>query len=555
MVHARRGHRRLRVHAEVRHVEQRLEHAGEDGRATRRAERGDHASVAQQQRRRHRRQHAFAGRDLVGAPADHPVEVRLPRTGAEVVHLVVEQEAGARHHHAVAEAAVERVGERDRAACAVDDREVRGLRAVLEAGPHRRQRRGQDAHLRRPSRDVGGIDERRRGHRHEVRVAEVLGAVGEHALHHLGEQVQISRGVVPESGERRRQRLAHAEQLRECDAAGARRRRGDDGLPAPHEAQRFAPRRPVTGEVGGADEPAAAAHLGDDQVGGATAVEAVGPVRGDALERARESGLPPALTGDDAAEVRREVRASGELGALIAHALGELRVDHEALAREADGRRQQRAPRQRAVSLMGRPETGDRARHAGGARADEARVRDRLAGRVEVHVAGRRRGRGLAEVEEGLFAVDVQREEAAAAEVAGLRVGDGECERGGDRGVDGVAAAAQHIARDLGAGSVRDGDRGDARTRRRGRPGRADRSGVDGEEAEADRERGAERGSRATGERRAAGERFHGDIRRRSSMWAATVAMSRSWSSSRQGSASAAAYQSRIAGSISRRAA
>ena len=70
------------------------------------------------------------------------------------------------------------------------------------------------------------------------------------------------------------------------------------------------------------------------------------------------------------------------------------------------------------------------------------RVAGGLAGlRVEVHVAGGGAGGALAEVDEGGVAVgEADEHEAAASDIAGGGVRDGEREGDGDGGVDGIAA-------------------------------------------------------------------------------------------------------------------
>jgi hypothetical protein len=45
--------------------------------------------------RGHRTERALAGADRVGVAADQPIGVRYARFGGEVVHFVVEQDAGA----------------------------------------------------------------------------------------------------------------------------------------------------------------------------------------------------------------------------------------------------------------------------------------------------------------------------------------------------------------------------------------------------------------------------------------------------------------------------
>ena len=61
------------------------------------------------------------------SPCTRPNMFGVAGLRREVVHLVVEQEAGAGHDDAGAEAAVDRVGHRDRVAFGVDDGEMRRL--------------------------------------------------------------------------------------------------------------------------------------------------------------------------------------------------------------------------------------------------------------------------------------------------------------------------------------------------------------------------------------------------------------------------------------------
>src|SRR5438309_952847 len=113
LVHARRRDRLRERHAVVHHVHDDLIHAVDDGRPARRPEHHEQPAVASQHdRRRHRRQHALVRRDGVGVALDQAIHVRLSRRGGEVVHLVVQKEAGARHRDRAAEAAVQRGGDR-----------------------------------------------------------------------------------------------------------------------------------------------------------------------------------------------------------------------------------------------------------------------------------------------------------------------------------------------------------------------------------------------------------------------------------------------------------
>src|SRR5690606_18726382 len=112
---------------------------------------------------------------------------------------------------------------------------------------------------------------------------------------------------------------------------------------------------------------------------------------------------------------------------------GEVRIHGEAVAGQADGGLEELAPRLGAEALVCGPQPCHGAGNAGGEVAGDGAVGG-LAALVEVHVAGRGEGRAFAEVEGGGATVrEVRHHEAAAADVARLRVHHGEGERGRDR--------------------------------------------------------------------------------------------------------------------------
>ena len=130
--------------------------------------------------------------------------------------------------------------------------------------------------------------------------------------------------------------------------------------------------------------------------------------------------------------------------------------------------------------------------------AGRRRSLDDVAGGVEVHVGGRGERRLLAEIEEGLPAVgELQRHEAAAAEVARRRIDDRQRIADGDRRVDGVAAAAQHVDADLGREVLRRHDHAVLGRDRRHRGGLGD----------AEQRGRRDHGAQAAGKEEAAGHR------------------------------------------------
>ena len=116
----------------------------------------------------------------------------------------------------------------------------------------------------------------------------------------------------------------------------------------------------------------------------------------------------------------------------------------EAVAGERDRGLQQVLPRQPALLLPGHVQAGDRARHADREMALVVRLLVVLAV-LQEHRRVRARRPDFAEVVgNGLTLRRPIEEEAAAADVAGGRVSDGERERGGHRRVHGRAARGQH---------------------------------------------------------------------------------------------------------------
>ena len=123
------------------------------------------------------------------------------------------------------------------------------------------------------------------------------------------------------------------------------------------------------------------------------------------------------------------------------------------------------------VPRRGRPRSRARRR-----RAPRARAVVGPAVGAEEHVAGRRRGRRLAEVERVFWGSDPANQESAATDVPRLRERDGERERGRDRRVDRIPTFPQDLRADLARARVvahhhsagRGDTRGGARGGRRG---------------------------------------------------------------------------------------
>ena len=120
-----------RVHAEIDRIDDGLQRRRDDTGAARAAGHQPRLAVLQDQGRRHRRQRAFARLDGVGFAANQAVGVGHAGFGREVVHLVVEQDAGAVGDDPATEGKIQCVRDRHRVAFAIDDGVVRGLVALI----------------------------------------------------------------------------------------------------------------------------------------------------------------------------------------------------------------------------------------------------------------------------------------------------------------------------------------------------------------------------------------------------------------------------------------
>ena len=221
-----------------------------------------------------------------------PLLVGHLRRVVEVAHLVVQQEAGARDDDLHAVALLERVGHRHRVAARVHHRDVRRLVALVRPLERRRRRLRGLVQADRLA-EIGGVRLRHQPvDRHvlvEVGIAEELRAIGVGALHRLGHQVDL-RG----RGEPHRLEvvaLEDVQHLDQADAAGRGRRHRDHLVAAVGALDRRAPDRGVVLEILARDQAAVREHFLLEQQRRLAFVEAGRPLRGDAVERAREIGL------------------------------------------------------------------------------------------------------------------------------------------------------------------------------------------------------------------------------------------------------------------------
>ena len=231
----------------------------------------------------------------------------------------------------------------------------------------------------------------------------------------------------------------------------------------------------VLREILRGDEPAVLLHVTRKGFGNPPRVERVGSVVGNRLERLAEIGeddpvslLPVAPAGLAVGRDRRRVLAhrAAQLRVEVAR---QIRVQHEAVARERHRGLDQPLPRQRAQLGVRERKAAHAARHT---RREVAVRRQRavdVAVGAEIHRRRRRAGSLLAEVERARRAVGHPHDdEAAAADVAGRGMRDRERERRCDGRVDRVASVGQYGRADIRCERRRRDDEAGARRNTRG---------------------------------------------------------------------------------------
>src|SRR5713101_8413009 len=123
----RGGDRLPDVHAEHEYVQDGLKYRIGDPSSTARAQDKARLSVPHDNRRGHRGKWTFARRDGVGFALDETEHIRLAGLRGEIVHLVVQEEAGSLDGHTVSVTTIQGVSVGYSVAFAVHDREMRSL--------------------------------------------------------------------------------------------------------------------------------------------------------------------------------------------------------------------------------------------------------------------------------------------------------------------------------------------------------------------------------------------------------------------------------------------
>ena len=374
----------------------------------------------------------------------------------EVIHFIVQEEAGARCNHHGAEAAVDGVGSGNRVAILVDDRVMGGFWFLM--------RRHARLHFDRWRGLVGADLFADRGSvflaqqavqriLDECRVAQEGVAIHVRVTHRFGHVVHCRRRM--EAQRLHVVALKDVEDLAHGGAAGAWWWCGNEYIAAVVARQRCAFADLVTGEVGCGND--AAASLGGAFHGcrDGAFIESVRAVARDGFQRLGQILLHQAIArlqwcAVAAQEQARSFRVFLELGDGGVEDVGVAAVQDVTVARQLDRRLHHLGARQLAVFALRGVESEHGARHAGCQVAEQAGVGDRLAVGVQVHIGAGRSGRGFTEIDEGIAAVgQVDGHEAATADIAAARIDHRLRITDRNRGINRIAAHLQDVDADL----------------------------------------------------------------------------------------------------------
>ncbi|MCY1513730.1 hypothetical protein D9M68_482420 [compost metagenome] len=434
----------------VQVLQHRQQHHARNPAAARRAEGGE-VLLALDEGGAHGGQRALARAHRVGLAGGQAIGIGAGGVGGEIVHLVVQQHAGAGHGEGGTERQVDGQGGGHCVAILVDHREVGGVVAFAPGWRGRQGAAGGGA----ARVDAGGkvlevarIEQLRLGNGDEVRVAQQAAiAVGPaQDFHHVMAALHPV-GLAPG------QLLQHRQALGQGDTAGRGRRRADQlAAFGQAEADRLALDGAVAGQVAQAPDAAGGVHALHQLFGGQSAVETGLAIAGDAFQGVGQLRLAQQAEffRDFALVVEEQPCGLG----VVAHGrqapAGAFAVDavhRNAVPRQADGRGQAVVQRQAAILAGDIRQCRRQAGNGGGKRAVQGQARISLAiAHVEPWVGGQ--GRTLAGVEEavdGLVAALAEQEEAAAAKARAIRLGHRQRGADGDRGIEGVAALGQGL--------------------------------------------------------------------------------------------------------------
>ena len=370
----------------------------------------------------------------------------------EAVAAVLQADAGARHHHARAEAHVVALDERDHHAAGV------GAAQVHRAAGARCAVTGVAGLLavdqRRAFGQVSGVQQGLRRHLHVVDVGVVAVQVGQGQLHRL--DLQVHRVHMVDGQVVGAQRFQHAQRHQRGDALAVGRDLVHHRL-AEALRQRAAPVGPVLAQVGFGHRAAVGLGEGGDLLGQRAAVEGFALGVGDGFQRAGVGLAAEDLTGARCPPFGQEALGKAGLAAqpLAAHGpqRGDDGRDRKAIPCIADGRRGHLGQRQLAEAARQLHPGRNGAGH--GHRVPAGVGHGGAAGITVGRPGGRRAARGIEAVQ--LLAVP-QDGEGIAADAAAGGLHHRQRHRGGHGGVHRIAAGQQHAQAGLRRQRVRGAD-------------------------------------------------------------------------------------------------
>ena len=270
----------FQTHAMVDDFGNDLHHGGNDADAAGGAQHSEGLAILQQEGGRHTGQGHLSAGHRVGRGGIH----------GEVIHVVVEQKAGAFGHHAGAEHPVDGPGDSHQIALVIRNGEVGGGGTLvlprIAAGDLLGTRRIYTAHQ---FLGVCLAEQTFHGHLDKVGVAHILGPVGIAQLEYLREQVQVFGAVDLHGGDIKV--LQHVEDLADVHTAGRGRRRGNDLIPPIGGSHRGQHTDVELLQIGVGHDAAGLLYLPDDTVGNVTLVKSIPAALGDFVQRVGKIGI------------------------------------------------------------------------------------------------------------------------------------------------------------------------------------------------------------------------------------------------------------------------
>ena len=302
----------LRYRPAIHRLQCAEQHHADDTAATGSAENGQLVRILQHGRG-HARQGALARGDGVGLAAGQPVAVLAVRVGGKIIHFVVQQHTGARYGERRAERQVDAQGRGHRITLAVDQREVGGIGAFLNAlgltqFETRRGALGIDA-----GRQLAGMFRRQQPlgrHGDKIAVAQQQGAVAIGAPHQFDQIVGPLDGAGCGGG----QMVETLQDAGQGNAAGRGQWRADHLETAAGKAHGLALDDPVTVQVSLLPDAAGGLHTGNQPLGHRSTVETGMALRCQSAQGGGQLGLADQrIGGGNGVVLQEDARGFGIL--------------------------------------------------------------------------------------------------------------------------------------------------------------------------------------------------------------------------------------------------